>query len=318
MNRVAAGLLILAALAASCGTEAPAVPERPSPTATVAAPTATGEQHTVTDMTGRSVSVPATVETVAALSPAAADFANALGLRVVGRTTDTAATAAPDAKPIGSAISPDFNAVAALAPDLVLADSGFQSGRTRDFDRFAYPVFMFKAATYSEILDALTEIGEASGHADEAATAREMLESHAKAAIDTAKTRAASGSLPKVLILTGGGRDTFGGSSDTYLGSLVQLLGAVNVLGAVPDGGPIPGFGVIEVSQVATLNPDVVLVLTSGQGGLVAQIMADPLWANTPAVRSKRVLDLDTALFLRAPGPRVGEALDTLLPILWP
>lgn len=80
--------------------------------------------------------MPAEVKTVAALSPSAADFATALGLEVV---------AGPPTRPQGRSrrrsrqlrAIPDFDAVAAADPDLVLADAAYQSGRTRDFDRSA-------------------------------------------------------------------------------------------------------------------------------------------------------------------------------------
>lgn len=121
-----------------------------------------------------------------------------------------------------------------------------------------------------------------------------------------------------MLVLTGGGRDVFGGGAGTYIGSLLALLGAANVLGTVADGGPIPGFGVIDVSSAAALNPDAVLLLPSGQGGLAEQIKGDRAWANVAAVKQGRVIDLDTTLFLRAPGPRAGEALEQLVALLWP
>ena len=90
------------------------------------------------------------------------------------------------------------------------------------------------------------------------------------------------------------------------------------VTGAVADGGPIPGFGVVEIGAAAALKPDVVLVLNSGQGGLAAQVSSDPAWAASAAVQQKRIIDLDITLFLRAPGPRAGEALETLAKLLWP
>jgi iron complex transport system substrate-binding protein len=110
----------------------------------------------------------------------------------------------------------------------------------------------------------------------------------------------------------------FGGGSAPYIGSLLEELGAVNVLGAAPEGGPIAGFGVVEIAQAAGTNPDVVLVLPSGQGGLAEQIRADPAWAGTPAVRDARIYELDVSLYLRAPGPRVAEALEGLYGLLWP
>lgn len=304
---------LLAGVFAGCGKAAPAVPPRPSPTATVTASGTNGGRQ-VTDMTGRSVSLPEEVRTVVALSPAAADYAAAIGLEVLGRTSDTPADVAPTAKLVGSAISPDFNAIEALAPDLVLADAAYQAGRTRDFDRFSRPVYMLKANSFSEVLAALTAMGEATGHGPEAAAARDQLETRAEAARGVA---AARGGAPRVLVLTGGGRDVFGGGSATYIGSLLEYLGATNVLGSVPDGGPIPGFGVIDVGAAAALAPEAVLILPSGQGGLDAQIKADRAWAGVPAVKQDRVAVLDTSLFLRAPGPRAGEALEKLVAVLW-
>lgn len=315
-GRALAALVALAGLVlGGCGKEPEKVPERPSPTATALAATQRAGSRTVTDQLGRTVGMPVEVKTVAALSPAAADFATALGLEVVARTTDTPSGAFPAAKTAGSAISPDFNAVAAADPDLVLADAAYQSGRTRDFDRFSKPVYVFKATSYGEILATLTALGEATGKQEVAATARAGLEARADQAISRARSK---GGSPRVLVLTGGGRDVFGGGAGTYIGSLLALLGAANVLGTVADGGPIPGFGVIDVSSAAALNPDAVLLLPSGQGGLAEQIKGDRAWANVAAVKQGRVIDLDTTLFLRAPGPRAGEALEQLVALLWP
>ncbi len=313
---MACAVVAMALFGTACGEKPPPVPGRPSPTAT-AVGQLVPHTRTVTDMTGRAVALPDSIENVAAMSPSAADFAQALGLRVVGRTSDTAASVAPAAQVTGSTISPDFNAIAALKPDLVLADAAYHAGRLRDFERFAYPVFILKASSLPEVLAALTVLGEATGHTGEAASARAVLESRANSATESAKARAATSRAPKVLILTGGGRDVFGGSTASYLGSLVELLGGANVLGSAADGGPIAGYGVVDVTQAASLNPDVVLILPSGQGGLAAQIRGDKAWAGTSAVVQGRIHDLDTVLFLRSPGPRAGEALEALLAILW-
>ena len=92
----------------------------------------------------------------------------------------------------------------------------------------------------------------------------------------------------------------------------------MNVLGAAPEGGPIPGFGVIEIAQAASTDPDVVLVLPSGQGGLADQVRADAAWTETRAVRDGRIHELDVALYLRVPGPRAAEAIEALYELLWP
>jgi iron complex transport system substrate-binding protein len=307
-------LLAAAALAvAACGEESAPVPQRPSPTPEVAG-TPRAPSRTVEDQVGRTVALTETVERVSALSPGAADFARVLGLEAVTRSSDTPEAWAPGSKVAGTTLSPDFNAIAAAEPDLVLGDANYHSGRTRDFDRFVYPVFVLKANSYGEVLAALAALGRATQREDEAEAAATQLREDRDRAVAAART---SGGSPKVLILTGGGRDVFAGGRESYLGSLVEELGATNVLGSVAEGGPVAGFGVVEVSQAASFAPDVVLVLSSGQGGLVAQIMADPAWAATPAVRNARVVELDNNLYLRAPGPRAGEALGALVEVLW-
>lgn len=266
-------------------------------------------------MIGRQVRLTEEVRVVAVMSPSAGEFAATLGLAIAGRTSDTPESIAPGAKVTGSSLSPDFTAIAALEPDLVIGDASFHGGRTRDFEKFPYPVFVIKAGSYDSVLETLDALGAATGRAGEAASAKADIEARAEAV--RARARQA-GNPPKVLLVTGGGRDVFGGGTGTYTGSLVEALGAVNVLGAAPEGGPIAGFGVIEVAQAAATNPDVVLVLPSGQGGLAEQIRSDPAWAGTPAVRDGRVHELDVSLFLRAPGPRVAEAMETLYGLLWP
>lgn len=308
-------LALLAAVA--CGKAKDPVPERPSPTPEVVASRPAGSRAVV-DMIGRSILVNDDVKTVVALSPSAADFAVALRLEVIGRTSDTPEPAGAGAKVTGSTISPDFNAIAALDPDMVIADAAYHSGRTRDFDRFALPVFVVKANSYTEVLTALMALGEATGHSGDATEAVDALKERAGDVIAAAKAKGASMAAPKVLILTGGGRDVFAGGDGSYLGDLVQTLGGTNVFATADDSGPIAGYGVVDVGQAASLAPDVVLVLSSGTGGLAEEVKANPAWAGSAAIRNGRVYELDTALFLRAPGPRVGEALETLLPLLWP
>ncbi len=310
MRRGGLGLLLALALA-GCGEAADPVPDRPTATPEIAASARSGGR-TVIDALGRSVAL-GDVEKVVALSPSTAEFAAALGLQVLGRSSDTAATIAPNAKVVGSSIAPDFAAVAALEPDLVLADATYHSGRTRDFDRFAYPVYVVTADTYLAVLDTLRTFGTAVGRDAEATAVIAGIEARAAAA----KSRSGS-PAPRVLILTGGGRDVFAGGPNTYLGSLVTELGGTVVSSNPTDGGPLPGFGVVAVGEAGSLRPDVVLVLSSGEGGLVARINEHPSWKAAPAVINGRVVDLDTTLYLRAPGPRAGEALEGLAGVLWP
>jgi iron complex transport system substrate-binding protein len=309
-----APILLAVALCAACGEERQAAPPRPTPTPTLSADVTTGSR-TVVDMGGRLVPVPEQVRRVVVLSPTARDLAALLGAEIIGAPADASvATAAP----IGTTLSPDFAAIAALAPDLVIADVAFHGSRGRDFDAFPYPVFVIGAASYDQVLVAIARLGSAMNRDPEAAEAIDAITADVDTILDRARSTAAGKTAPRVLILTGGGRDVFGGGDQTYLGSMVELLGGENVMGTVPEGGPLPGYGVVGVSESAAALPDVVLILPSGEGGLPDMIASDPAWAAVPALVNNHIHELDRELFLRAPGPRVVEALRLLEELLWP
>lgn len=315
MSRVTALVcLIVAVLAtAACGSADDPVGPRPTATATLEARATPSNGTSITDMAGREVTVSARPERFVALSHSAVDFLLALGLEPAGRPSDVTSPEVASVPPVGSTLNPDFPAIDALNPDVVIADAAFHRARYRDFDQFPHPVFVIDVKDYDGILATLQALGKLVGREDEAAAEVDRIEERVAALKEQN-----SGSPPSVLVMTGSGRDLYGATADTYPGSLVDLLGAHNVLADAPDGAPLAGFGVIELGEAAALNPDVVLVIASGSGGLADGIRNSPLWAETSAVRAGRVHELDTVLFLRAPGPRVVDALEAVAPLLYP
>ncbi|MCZ2109135.1 MAG: ABC transporter substrate-binding protein [Dehalococcoidia bacterium] len=298
----------------ACGKAKEPVPLRPTPTPTLEgrtpAGTGAGPGRTVTDMTGRTVDLPATVTRVITLSPTAVDLATALGLEIIGKASDSQG---PDTAPnVGSSISPDFPAMAKLEPGLVIADAAYQGSFTRDFERFTYPVFVVDVTSYASVLSALDALGNATGRTAEAKQAAEAI----RARVDAARARLA-GKSPAVLIVTGQGREVYGASEATYAGDIAKLLGATNVLGPAADGAPLPGFATVDINQLATKNPDFVLVIARTQGpSLAADIRASAAWANRSVIPDNHVIELDARLFLRAPGPAIAGAAEKLAAIL--
>ncbi|MEP7216645.1 MAG: ABC transporter substrate-binding protein, partial [Anaerolineaceae bacterium] len=217
MRAVACTALIsLSLLYVSCGSEKPSTGPRPSPTATVEAQVTLGNRS-VTDMVGRALRVPDSLSRVVAITPSAADFAAALGLDVVGRSTDAAAPAVAAAPTVGSSLAPDFNAIAALKPDLVIGDAAFDGARLRDFERFAYPVFLLKVSSYDDVLLALVALGDAIGRTQQGRDAAAAIE----IGVADLVRPLARNVPPTVIILTGSGREVYAGSDQTYIGSLV-------------------------------------------------------------------------------------------------
>jgi ABC-type Fe3+-hydroxamate transport system substrate-binding protein len=308
---LAAAILLLAA--AACGEEGPPVAPRPTLTPTVAAPTATATPaRTVRDMLGREVGLPSEVRRVVALSPTAYDLLTALGLEPVAATSD--APPAGGGTAIGRTLSPDFQAIAALAPDLVIADARFHSGLVRDLDAFPYPTFFVDVNGYGDVLEALEALGDALGRKERAAQVADTIRRQAEAI----RTRVADQRAPRVLVLTGAERDLYAASRQTYIGNLLDYLGAVNVMADAPPGAPLPGFAATSPGDAAALGPEVILVIPAGENSLADWVLRDPALAGVPAVAAGRVYALDVRRFLRAPGPSVVDALAELARLLFP
>jgi ABC-type Fe3+-hydroxamate transport system substrate-binding protein len=270
---------ILAALSfgalVGCGKEPDPVAPRPTATPTLNGSGPAGGVE-ILDMALRTVKAGGRVGRVVALSATAQGFAEAFGVEVVGKTSD--AGGAGQAAVVGSTNRPDFAAVAALKPDLVLADASLQGALRKDFDQFPYPVFMLKVASYDDVLWAFRAVGEAFDRKDKA----EELVAETEQRAAAVKASVAGRTAPKALILTGSGRDVYAGSDASYLGSLVKLLGGVNVAGSAPQSAPIAGYGLAGIEQAATLNPDVVLVVGGPQSDLKGKSRVAG-WAGTTA-----------------------------------
>lgn len=311
-----AALLAAAALAAAlaaCGQERAPVPARPTLTPTVAGPpAAAATARAARDMLGREVGLPATVARVVALSPTAYDLLAALGIEPVAATSDAPPSGGGTA--IGRTLSPDFHAIAALAPDLVLADARYHRVLLPDLQAFPAPVFFVDVNGYADVLAALRAVGAALGREERAAGLVEGIERQ----VGALRARLGGQPSPRVLVLTGMERDLYAAGPQTYVGDLLRLLGATNVAGEAPAGALLPGFAAIAPGEAARLAPDVVLVIPAGTGTLADELRADPAWAAVPAVAAGRVYALDLRRFLRAPGPSVVDALAELARLLYP
>jgi len=302
--------------AAETPTEAATPEPTPAPTeAATEAPPAPGYPRDVVDLFGRTVTIPDIPRTIVAISPTATELVYAVGGTVVGRTqTVTYPPEALEATDVGSAYQPNFEAMLALEPDLIVADSTIHiQPAIRDaLEQLGVPVIFAGAASVDEVLTGLTLLGEVLDNPDAAA--------EAAAAIETARAAArealAGQDMSAVILIGDRDRNLYAAKASSFGGSILETLGIANPADVQPDSGPFPGFTRVSPEALLQFDPTFIFTVTpapppaprlSGMLGLF------PGMSGLQAMQNGRVVELDVEPLVQAPGPRVVEAFAAII-----
>ncbi|GIV61198.1 MAG: periplasmic-binding protein [Rhodothermaceae bacterium] len=265
--------------------ERPAPPEAPS---------------TFTDDLGRTVQLPPTIGRIVTVAPSLTEivFAAGAGSRLVGVTTADDYPPAVDTLPRFSALPMNFEAVAALRPDVVLATT--QINNPRDAETFAalgIPMLFFSFRRLEDVPRVLRRIGEVLDTEEVAHAAARTFEDR------LAGLRARTATLtdrPRVLFLIGD-ETLFAFGRESYIHTLIEVAGGTSLTRDLPTEAPI-----LSDEFVLTHPPDVI-VGTFGEDYDPARLLAaHPTWHLLPAVREGRIYSFAPDLFLR-PGPRLVD-----------
>lgn len=205
---------------------------------------------------------------------------------------------------VGTRAQPSLEAIAALKPDLIIADSSRHAGVYIALQQIA-PVLLLKSRneTYAENLQSAAIIGEMVGKK------REM-----QARLEQHKERMAqwASQLPK------GTRVAFGTSreqqfnlhtQETWTGSVLASLG-LNVPAAMA-GASMPSIG---LEQLLAVNPAWLLVAHYREESIVKRWQQDPLWQMLTAAQKQQVASVDSNTWARMRGIFAAEriAADTV------
>lgn len=285
--------------------------------ATAEGPGATVYPATVTDLLGREVEIAARPQRVVALSPTAVELVYAVGGSVVGRSsTADYPEAAAAAEDVGSAYQPSLEVIASLEADLVVADSVIhaQPQLRAALEELSIPVIFAGAENVEQVYAGLEIVGVALD-AQEAAAAEVARIGDAIAEARAAVEASAHADASAVLLISDRDQTLYAAKANSWAGDIFTQLGITNPAADQPDAGPFPGYTAVPVEQLLAFDPTFVFTVTPAPepaprlATLVPQI---PPFAGLTAVRSEHVLELDDAIFLQSPGPRVVEAVQAI------
>jgi iron complex transport system substrate-binding protein len=204
-----------------------------------------------------------------------------------------------------SAFTPNAEAIVAYEPDLVVL-SDDQNGIVDALESLDVPVLLLGAA--EDLDDAYAQmelLGEATGHAEEAADAAADVRDRIQAAVDSVPADAAGQKVFHEL-----GPELYSADSSTFIGSIYGLLGLENIADGAPD--PSGGYPQLSAEYVVEQAPDlIVLADTRCCDQSAATVAERPAFAAVPAVVDGRVVEADDDVASRW-GPRIADFAETV------
>lgn len=284
-----ATLLAALTLLAACGDTDPKADEG-SPSTTTAAEAAAPER-------------------IVSLSPTATEMLFAVGAGDQVVAVDSYSTFPADA-PITdlSAYEPNIEAISTYDPDLVVVDgtdpelvSGLE---TLDIEVLQAPA----ATTLEDTYDQIVEIGEVTGHADEAAEVVEEMQADIEEIVAEVPERAEPLTYFHELDDT-----LYTVTSSTFIGELYSLAGLENIADPADADGQAGGYPQLSAEFLVDADPDLVFLADTKCCQQSAETFAErPGFASLQAVTAGQVVELDDDIASRW-GPRVVDLLRAIV-----
>jgi iron complex transport system substrate-binding protein len=215
---------------------------------------------------------------------------------------------------VGTYIKPDPEAIARLAPDLVILQ-GNPTELTNRLNALHISFAEVPHGTLNDVFAGIQIIAKAAGVPERAGP----LVSHIQGGLDAVQSKAKTQPSPRVLVIMDRKQamltDLIAIGPNNYVNQIMEIAGGINVL-AKPG---LPQYPRISLETVLRENPDVILDLSGTQESeaqrQAARAATLALWqqnSELTAVRSGHVY-VGTSNALLVPGPRTVEAAQRLL-----
>lgn len=272
------------------------------------APTlATSYPLTITDDLGRTVRLQSEPKRIISMLPSHTEtvFALGAGAKLVGidQYSNYPKLETDKIQKVGNGFMPNLEAIAALKPDLVLADESSSSKMVQNLEKLGIVVYGGAAQTYTETFAKISVLGKVLNR-----------ESTATKLVNTMRNEISGISakvigVPRVKVYFEVDPTPYAAGASSFIGELITQAGGINIvpvkLGAFPQ---------ISPELVVAANPAVII------GARLEDLVLRPGWASITAVKTKQVYNPtgEENDALVRPGPRLAMALKTLVRYLHP
>ena len=208
---------------------------------------------------------------------------------------------------LGSAFSPDLEALVALEPDLVLVEE--YSGMAEVVAALGIPVYAGTAQSLEEVFVIFEVVGTLLNREADAA----LLAGRVRGTVDG--IAALTAPLGPVTVYFELDATPYSVGPDGYIGTLIARAGGVTIVPA--DFGDFPQ---IDPEFVVAADPDVIVLADAPFGESLATLRERPGWAGLGALEAGAVVELtqDQVDLINRAGPRIGEAVRLLAELFHP
>lgn len=220
-----------------------------------------------------------------------------------------------DLPTIGSPMSPDYEKIKSVSPDMVLSPKSLESSLSQDFKSAGISSAFLDLSSVQGMYDAIKSLGELLGRESQA---QKLIDDY-NLYMDEYKT---DGEEKSVLILMAF-PDGFYlvATENSYVGNLVELAGGKNVYGKDTMGDE-NGFVSINPEDMVQKDPDIIMVFAhynedSAFKYMKDEFKSDSAWQYYDAVKSDNIVYLPSEYFGMSATLDWKESLDYLKPVLY-
>jgi iron complex transport system substrate-binding protein len=249
-------------------------------------------------------------EAIVSLSPTATEILFAIGAGDQVEAVDDNSNYPADVPTTDlSSFTPNAEAIVGYDPDLVVLSDDI-NGIVDSLEALDVPVLLLGAAedlddTYGQI----ELLGEATGHADEAADTVTDVRERIDAAVASVTADVEGQRVFHEL-----GPELYSADSSTYIGSIYRLFGLENIADGAPD--PSGGYPQLSAEYVVEQAPDIIVLAdTKCCGESAATVAQRPAFGAVPAVTEGRIVEADDDVVSRW-GPRVADFAELVAGVL--
>ena len=253
---------------------------------------------------------------IAATSVAVMQICEKLNLDLIG-VPHTDLTEIPEmyqkAVPVGSPMSPDMEILSQIQPDWVLSPISLMSDLKPKYEAAGFRYAFLNLKNIQGMFKSIEELGELFHRENEA----DQLVQEFKQYYTEFQKEHEEQDNPTVLILMGLPGSYVAATENSYVGSLVELAGGINVYEGTEE-----EFLNVNTEDILEKDPDIILRTAHAMPDSVMEMFAEEfenndIWKHFQAVKSGRVYDLPNDEFGMSANFKYQDALNTLEEILY-